>query len=1336
MVNITGGNRSTISLANYLMNDIAIHPKSIVIGDVRNDLLRNETLVDLFNHTAHQFPDKTALIFRDQQLTYKELANWSDAIARNLIQNGIGRGTYVGVWLQRGLELHAAILGILKSGATYVPVDREMPAERIELVLQEVNAVACFSNYNLNTHCKILSVIPMPAAVDTTGITGGPTPGDDAYVLYTSGSTGKPKGIPITHQQICHLVRAEQTIFEIEPSDKVYQGFSVSFDMWCEETWISYFAGATLWIADNTTSKSIDELSTVLHEQKITILHAVPSLLALLDEDLPYIRLVNAGGEACTPQVLQKWAKPGRKFFNSYGPTETTVSATITRLMPGDAITIGYPLPNYNLAIIDEHKNILPRGERGELVISGPGVSNGYLHLPELTQKKFLQKPASLKDMPGNRVYLTGDAAIMHENGSIEFQGRFDDQVKLRGYRIELGEIETKLQEQPNIAAAAVAVKKDRNENEHLIGYIVPVDSTYAEEQVLRTALAKMLPPYMVPETILFLAEMPRMPSGKISRKDLPIPAHFHEIEKENAEETIDLNAPFEDRVLAALRKTFPGKQIDLSQDFFTDLGGHSLLAAGFVSRLRREGGLPFASLKDIYIHRPLSALTNNWKEQPTVTTSTKSNFTAIPWWRYYTCWLAQSVALLFVFGLFTIEVFGPYISYYYFSEENDSYLWGIAAALIFYCLIPPVFTLLVVSLKWLLIGKMKEGDYPLWGSYYFRWWLVKTLQRLLPSQFLNGTPLYPLFLRLFGAKIAADAQLSNITIGAEDLITIESDASLSSQVVLNNALVEDGVLKLRSIHIGAHAYIGSSAIISGGATIEAYGELQDLSHLKAGEKIKTAEVWFGSPAQLKEKKKVEDLPKPEAVPVANKVCYKILFMLTLLIFPVFILIPLLPIIIAIHAMDNAASDYNFNYIVVVPLLATLYIFLFIAETIVLTRLLNINIRAGHYSIYSIRYFRKWLSDQFMSLSLIVLHPIFATVYIARYFRLLGAKVGKNTEISTASSVTHPLLVVGDGAFVADAVTLGEADVRAQKMILNTTTIQHDSFVGNSALIPQGYNLPPNMLIGVLSTPPSSDQLNETRFADWFGSPAIALPKRQESNPFPKELTTTPGIKRKLARGVIEFIRIILPETVIICCSIFFIAYGHDLLVDNEIWVTVLLAPVYYLGFVGIPALTITLLLKWIFIRKYTSQQTPMWTDKVWRSEAVTSTYEALSVPFILDFLRGTPWLPLALRLFGVKTGRRVWLNTTDITEFDMVSIGTDTALNEDSGPQTHLFEDRVMKIGGIKIGERCSIGARSIILYDTTIGNDVKIDALSLIMKGEVLSPNTGWTGSPVKPN
>ena len=1323
---------------------------SIVLGADRPDLVRDETLPELFRKSAQEFGDRTALIFHDESLTYAELDRWSDAVAGYLAKKGIGRCAYVGVWWQRGLELHVIILGIVKAGATYVPVDREIPAERVEVILDEVGASAVFSLQKLNAACPMLNIplapFKSPPVAETLveevfkalpsgeGLRGAPIGSDCAYVLYTSGSTGKPKGIPISHRQICHLVRSEQTILQILPTDKVYQGFSVSFDMWCEETWISYFAGATLWVADNTTSKAVDELSDTLRKENITILHAVPSLLAVMDDNIPSVRLVNAGGEACTLQVLAKWSKPGIRFYNSYGPTETTVTATMAALRPGDPIVIGDPLPNYNLAVVDEFMNLVPLGEAGELVITGPGVSSGYVKLPQLTKEKFVTKPDSLAALPGNVVYRTGDIAAINANGSVAMQGRIDDQIKLRGYRIELGEIETKLNEIAGVASAAVAVKKDNLGNEHLVGYVVTEGMACIEENVFRIELSKSLPSYMVPATIVVLPEMPRMPSGKINRKGLPVPASLMP-DSDAALETLDLNAPAPDRIMAVLHKIFLNRTIDPSMDFFTDLGGHSLLAAGLVSQLRRDAGLPNASLKDVYIHRPLNNLIAVWSERQETRARSKRVFNKIPPLRYLACWAAQTICLLVIYGLFAFQIFIPYLGYYYVDQETNNVAYSIFTSLGLFCLIPPIFTVISVATKWLVIGKMKAGDYPLWGSYYFRWWLVKTMQRLLPAQFLNGTPLYPAYLRLLGVKVAADAIISDFSFGAEDLITIGSDVSISSQTNLNNAFVEDGLLKLRPISLGDHAYIGSSAVISGDSRMEAWSELQDLSFLQPGKVVGSGEVWQGSPAQLKEKKNIEELPQPLAVSVATRRKYKTAFILSILVFPFIILLPLLPTIITINKLDNAAGDYDFTYLVSAPVLALIYIVLFAGETILLTRLLQRGITPGKYPVYSMFYVRKWFADQLMSLSLIVMHPIYATVYVAGFFRALGAKIGKRTEISTASSVTHPLLEIGDGAFVADAVTLGEADIRAQQLILDKTTIESNSFVGNSALIPQGYHLFGNMLIGVLSTPPDSAQMAANDAKDWFGSPAIPLPRRQESHPFPPELTINPNKWRKFIRGLVEFIRIILPESAIICCSILFIAYGHDLLVDEPLWKIILYFPFYYLFYMGIPAFLLTVLLKWVFIGKYKPEQRPMWSWNVWRSEAITSTYEALSIPFLLEYMQGTPWLPLAMRLLGVKVGKRVWMNTTDVTEFDMVTICDDAALNADCGPQTHLFEDRVMKIGSVKIGARTSIGAGTIILYDSELGDDTHIEALSLVMKGERLAPGTDWTGSPVKP-
>ena len=1305
---------------------------SLVIGEERQDFFIEETLVTIFKSTVEKHPDKTALYFNGKQISYKILDEWSTNLAYLLQSKGFKKGDPCLVWWERGIELHVAILAILKCGGTYVPLDYDMPEERVLSVMEDIKSNFIITSRSFNHSGVVVSEIVFEQGKHTLLNAVNLDPDTYAYVLFTSGSTGKPKGIPITNRNICHLIRSENSLIEVNEKDKVYQGFSVSFDMWCEETWVSYLVGASLWIADSVTSKSIDELSTILLENEITVLHAVPSLLAVMESiDLPKLRIINAGGEACTPQVLNKWAKEGRDFYNSYGPTETTVSATFAKLKKGDAITIGKPLPNYGLAVVDENMKPVAIGQTGELIVSGIGVSNGYLNLEALTKEKFLPKNDSLKSLPGTMIYRSGDATFMDENQNIHFVGRIDSQVKLRGFRIELGEIESLLNDQIGILQAAVALKTDANDQEQLTGYVVVSKDFVFDEIFIKNQLALKLPSYMVPLTILKLDELPRLSSGKIDRKKLPTPNNY--LANTSTENNISESDSIETKTIKILKNIFIKEDIKLINDFFTDLGGHSLLAASFVSKMRDEGNVTHASLKDVYQYRPIAALIKKWEAEVHKKTKIKKEFTKVSSWNYYCCWLAQTFSLVIIFGLLASEIFIPYLAYYFTLLEKESHLISAIIAFVMFCIIPPLFIGLGIIVKWIVIGKYKEGKYPLWGSYYFRWWFVSTFQKIVPTQFLNGTPLYPIYLRLLGVTIEDDAQLSSMAIGAEDLVTIKKDVSISSNVVLDNATIENGYFILSKITIGNHAYIGSSAVLEGNTTIEDWGELQDLSLLENGKTIDYAQIWQGSPSKLIETRNEKDFIIPLQITRKQFFYHKFIYSLLLLLFPVFILIPLIPTIIAITKLDNAAGEFEFYYLWITPLLSAVYILMFASLNIIICRLLQKDIKPGVYPVYGKVYVKKWFVEQLNSLSLIILHPMYATIFISKYFRALGAKVGNNTEISTASNVTHSLLEIGQQSFIADAVTLGEYDVRGQRLILEKTIIGDNSFVGNSALIPQGYELKNNMLIGVLSVPPTKDQLNKEAFNDWFGSPAIGIPKRQDSQLFDTTKTFFPSRKMFIWRSIIETIRIILPQTVVLISSIYFIAYASELLYNESVIKILLQLPFYYLFFIGIPVLAVPLLLKWILIGKYKESSHPMWSFQVWKSEMVTATYEALSVPFVLEYLKGTPWLPVFLRLFGVTIGKRVFLNTADFTEYDMVSIGNDCALNEDCGAQTHLFEDRVMKIGKVKIGDRVTVGSRTIILYNTEIKNDITIGGLSLVMKGEVLQNNTDWTGSPI---
>ena len=387
------------------MTEIAppIVDDSLLLGPVQPELIRREVLADLFEATARRLPDKTALAHGERRLSYGQLDALADRVATRLLAAGIGAGQIVGLWLPRGIDLLVMQLGIAKTGAAWLPFDADTPVERIQVCLEDAQAsglLSCASNEELlcELACPVWTGEALSEALDTPGPRRqNVAPEDPAYVIYTSGSTGKPKGIQINQGAICHFLRSENAVLGIREDDRVYQGFSVAFDMSFEEIWISYLVGATLWIAPRAVTADPDALPLALIEQQISVLHAVPTLLALFSRDIPNLRLINLGGEACPEALVARWARPGRQVFNTYGPTEATVSASLAELHAGEPVTIGRPLPNYNLLVIDaaveNGLRLLPRGATGELCISGPGVAAGYLGRPELTAEKFLANP-------------------------------------------------------------------------------------------------------------------------------------------------------------------------------------------------------------------------------------------------------------------------------------------------------------------------------------------------------------------------------------------------------------------------------------------------------------------------------------------------------------------------------------------------------------------------------------------------------------------------------------------------------------------------------------------------------------------------------------------------------------------------------------------------------------------------------------------------------------------------------------------------------------------------------------------------------------------------------
>lgn len=1040
----------------------------------------------------------------------------------------------------------------------------------------------------------------------------------------------------------------------------------------------------------------------------------------------------------CPQSLVERWATPARQLFNTYGPTEATVSASLTELHRGEAVTIGKPLPNYGLLVVDEKLNLLPPGETGELCIIGAGVAQGYLGRPDLTAEKFVTNPYAAGTHEA-RLYHTGDLARIDAAGNIQCLGRVDDQVKIRGFRVELGEIEAVIARQPGVGTTAVIIK-EINEVEQLVSFFVASSDTAPQPAELRRALAALLPPYMVPARFEAVQILPRLTSGKIDRKALrALPL----IEVISEDESDIPEGAAETALFAALKPLFPGLPLRREADFFTDLGGHSLLAARLVSRMREDSRFANITVHDIYCERRIGMIASALAKKSLSTAIAAPEIIETPRLRRVLCSLAQAATLPPLVCLKMAQWLSPFFTYHYFTgDEGDSMPHAILASLLVYLLANFGSFLFVIAAKWLVVGRLKAGRYPLWGVMYFRWWLTDRIAEIPPRHLLSGSSLNAMYLRAMGAKVGREVLIGAVAIRAPDLLTIGDGASIGSSVNLENVRVERGELILGAISIGNEAVVDSYAFMEGDTAVGDYAHLGGLSSLASGKRVPAAQRWEGSPAHFL--KQVDIAARRPRVTISSlRTAIETLFyflgaklvavVFFLPVFPSFILIDYLDArwLKEVEAHLSPLSAFFTYLLLSIPASAVLVLATVLASAgfrhLVLPRL-----EPGSWSVHSKAYFGKWLGNQIQESSLFVLHGLYATVYAPWWYRLLGARVGAGTEISTALGVVPDMLTIGTDSFVADGVMLGDERIEGGWMSLRPTVIGNRTFLGNGAFVPDGSILPDDVLIGAQSSVPENSRIHAGD--TWVGNPPIILPAREQFAGFDARFTFNPSLMRRLSRGLVEGLRIVMPMAVVIAVGYLTVALvmplaGAGRFIDTAL--ALALAGFLY----GIGSFLFVVLIKWLVVGRYQRRSAPMWTAFVWTSEAVTNLYESIAVPNFVDFLRGTPMLPPCMRLLGCKTGQGIYMDTTQLTEFDCVSIGDYSALNSWCGPQTHLFEDRIMKIGKVEIGRGVTIGARSTILYDAHIGDGATLGPLTLILKGENIPQGTRWIGSPAEP-
>ena len=1311
---------------------------SLLLGDSRPDLLQDLVLPDLFRQGLEKGPDRTVYVTPSRRYSYREIDAAADALAAGLQARGILPRDVVGLWFPRGVPLLVAQIAVTRTGAAWLPFDADTPVERITACLEDAGAKGILTD---GGKAEALKRSGLTVFIDkATAIANGKPrdarklglgPDHPAYFIYTSGSTGTPKGIEVTHRNICHFLLAARETYGLNQSDVMFQGASAAFDLSMEEIWLPYVVGASLFVADPALMADIAALPAVLAAHGVTVMDTVPTLLSLLGEDVPSLRIIILGGEACPPSVASRWCRPGRRIFNSYGPTEATVVATVSEVRPGQPVTIGRPIPNYSAYVVNEALDLVAEGEEGELLLGGPGIARGYLKRPELTAQKFIPNPFPLSSLDPV-LYRTGDAVSVDADGNLRFHGRLDDQVKIRGFRVELGEIEARLAVMPGVSQAAVVLRKDDG-MERLVAFLVAQPGAVLDMDALRAALSQKVPSYMVPARMVAMDKLPMLISGKADRKALMAQALPEE------EVTLDPDSsprtPTEEALHAAAKSVFGGAAVPMDADFFTDLGGHSLLAARFLSVVRQTPSMAGLGLQDVYRDRTLRAMAARLDRDMDPAGETPDlSFAPPPLLRRFLCGAAQAAAMPLIIGLMTAQFLGVFLAYWMLNTSSLGFLSEMVVLSAIYLAINLFTTGLAIGLKWLVIGRTRPGRYPLWGSYYYRWWLAQRLISLIHMKWVQGSPLMNTVLRLLGARIGKDTMLYEIEAGAIDLLTIGNGVSIGGHCGFANAQVIGNELVIGTIEIGDDAYIGSSCVIGGNSRIGESAELEDLTAIGQGSVIGAREKWDGSPARRIGMVDLDSLRQPATASAPRRAINMAIYIAAILSIPAIGILPLVPAFFFLDHADawlEGVTHLNAHWFLpLVALPAALGLVAATVALIVAIRWLVLpRLKEGDYSIHSATYMRKWVVSLCSEIALETLSSLYATVYMRGWYRLMGAKIGKGSEISTSLSGRYDLVEIGAKCFIADEVLLGEEDIRRGWMSLKRVKTGDHVFVGNSAVVPVGTSLPDRTLIGIKSKPPVHTEVREGE--TWFGSPSIKLPVRQTFDGGAAR-TFEPSIWRQIGRGLFEaFFNLSVPTVSMISLGTLSIEALAGPLERGEYGLALLLLPVLGLG-MSLAMTLIVVALKWVMMGTYRPQANPMWSWFSLRTEAIAVMYSGMAAKMLLDFLRGTPFLPWMLRLFGARFGKGVYLDMTDITEFDCINVGDYVAVNNFAALQTHLYEDRVMKIGRVEVERGVTIEAGSTVLYDSQVGEFARLGPLTIVMKGERIPAHTEWHGAP----
>nr|WP_186382483.1 Pls/PosA family non-ribosomal peptide synthetase [Amycolatopsis rhizosphaerae] len=1254
------------------------------------------TLLDILAETVAAQPGAAAIDDGTGVLTYRRLAEEAEAVRRRLGAAGIGVGDRVGVRISSGTAaLYVAILGVLAAGAAYVPVDADDPEERAELVFGEAGVCAVLGD------AGALALRGEPGNAP-----GRPGPDDDAWIIFTSGSTGKPKGVAVTHAAAAAFVDAEAGLFltdePLGPGDRVLAGLSVAFDASCEEMWLAWRHGACLVPAPRSLVRTGVDLGPWLVAQRITVVSTVPTLAALWPaEALEEVRLLVFGGEACPPELAERVAVEGCEVWNTYGPTEATVVSCAAPLTGEGPVRIGLPLAGWELAVVDERDEPVAMGEPGQLVIGGAGLAR-YLD-PDKDAEKF----APLPSLGWRRAYRSGDLVRAEPEGLL-FLGRADEQVKLGGRRIELGEVDAALQALPGIAGAASAVRTTKAGNQILVGYVVPGEPGF-DTEAASVLLRDRLPAALVP-LLAVVGDLPTRTSGKVDRAALPWP--LPTVSDKDDAHPGRLTAT--EAWLAEMWAEILGVAVASPDADFFSHGGGSLTAAQLVARIRTRH--PQVSVGDIY-QRPalgaLAALLDGLKSGETAyrevapvpaRTGLLQALLLLPLMtltglRWTTVLAALSTAL----GLAGVA-WAPSVPW-----------WALAAAWL--VLFSPAGRIAVAAGgARLLLRGVRPGSYPRGGSVHLRLWTAEKLAEFSGAAEISGASWMTQYARALGAKVAKGVDLHSPP-PVTGLLKLGRGAAIEPEVDLSGHWVDGDLVHIGKIRVGAGARVGARSTLFPGARVGKGAEIAAGSTVVGA--VPAGQRWAGSPAARDGR---GALRWPSSRPPRSR-RWSWIYAVSSLLLGLLPAVAALPgIVVLAFALSGGPSLGR--AMAAVPAATVAYLVSYALLVLGGVRALGVGMTGGYHPVHSRAAWQVWATERLMDMARTALFPLYASLFTPVWLRLLGAKVGRDAEVSTVLAVPR-MTQVDDGAFLADDTMVAAYELGNGWLHVGPARIGKQAFLGNSGMTAPGRAVPKRGLVGVLSsTPPKAK-----KGSSYLGMPPMPLRRAVEAGDATR--TYRPPKRLKVARAAVELCRVV-PVMCGTALAVLVLAALLALWTTVGLWVAALASGAVLLA-AGVVAAALATGAKWLLVGRFREIDHPLWSSFVWRDELADTFVEALAVPWLIGSLGGTPLLAAWLRTMGARIGRGVWLETYWLPEADLVRLGDGATVNRGCVVQTHLFHDRIMSMSEVALDEGATLGPHGIVLPGATLGARTTVGPGSLVTRGDTVPADSRWLGNPI---